>query len=686
MSGTVVGVDVGGTFTDLFLLDALAGRFQTAKVPSHRGDEAQGFLNGLQALGGVKSIDSIVHGTTVGTNTLLERRGPRIGVVTTRGFRDVLEMRRRDRRRTWGLWGDFIPIADRDMRVEVNERTMADGSIRTAVDVTDVKTAAKLLLDRGAQSVAIIFINSYANADNERRALAALRAVWPNEFVTASHEVLSEIREFERSSTTALNAYLQPVVASYIGKLEGALANQGFPGKLHIVQSNGGIMSTATARKLPVRTALSGPAAGVVAGAALAKAAGFDNLITCDLGGTSFDVSVIAGGKVAVAAQTTVDFGLVIRTPMIEITTIGAGGGSIASVDRGGLLQVGPESAGSVPGPVCYGQGNTRPTLTDAQVVLGRINAARPLGGELKSLDVAAAERAITTHVGTPLRLDATAAAAAIVRVADARMAGAIRLVSIERGHDPARFVAMPFGGGGALHVGALIREIGLKCALVPRFPGITSALGCVLADLRHDVVQTLNLLLDGLDAPALERRMRAAGQEASAVVAASGVPVERTDVLYELDMHYLGQTHTVRVPLPVAPEYLEGQPLGVTEGMVRSAFEAAYLASFSRLLPGLATRIVTLRVAAIGRRPAFDFSVFAPDPSASLEKARQGSRQVWFDGGWRDTSIWARLDLPAEATIEGPAILEQADATTVIEPGLSGRIDAMGNLVVEPA
>jgi N-methylhydantoinase A len=526
--GVIVGVDVGGTFTDLFLLDSSAGRFLTAKVPSHRGDEAQGFLHGLKALGGGAAIDSIVHGTTVGTNTLLERRGPRIGVITTRGFRDVLEMRRRDRRRTWGLWGDFIPIADRDMRVEVNERTLADGSIRNAVDIAEIRAVAKHLLDKGAQSIAVTFINAYANADNERRALGELRALWPNEFVTASHEVLSEIREFERSSTTALNAYLQPVVASYIGKLESALAAQNFPGRLHIVQSNGGIMSTATARKLPVRTALSGPAAGVVASVALAKISGFDNLITCDLGGTSFDVSVIAGGKVSVAAQTTVDFGLVIRTPMIEVTTIGAGGGSIASVDRGGLLQVGPESAGSVPGPVCYGQGNTRPTLTDAQVVLGRINAARPLGGELKSLDVEAAREAIATHVGAPLGLDAAAAAAAIVRVADARMAGAIRLVSIERGHDPARFVAMPFGGGGALHVGALIRQIGLKCALVPRFPGIASALGCVLADLRHDMVQTLNLMLDGLDAPALERRMHAAAHEASAVIAASGIPVER--------------------------------------------------------------------------------------------------------------------------------------------------------------
>jgi N-methylhydantoinase A len=367
---------------------------------------------------------------------------------------------------------------------------------------------------------------------------------------------------------------------------------------------------------------------------------------------------------------------------MIEITTIGAGGGSIASVDRGGLLQVGPESAGSVPGPVCYGQGNTRPTLTDAQVVLGRINASRPLGGELKALDVDAAKAAIATHVGAPLGLDATAAAAAIVRVADARMAGAIRLVSIERGHDPTRFVAMPFGGGGALHVSALIREMGLKSALVPRFPGITSALGCVLADLRHDMVQTVNLMLEGLDAAALERRMQAAGRETSAVIAASGIAVERIDVLYELDMHYLGQTHTVAVPLPVS----HGNSLGVSESMVRAAFEAAYLASFSRLLPGLAMRIVSLRVAAIGRRPAFDFSVFAPDASASLDKARSGSRPVWFDGGWRDTGVWSRLDLPANAKIAGPAILEQPDATTVIEPGLAGRIDALGNLIVESA
>ena len=492
----------------------------------------------------------------------------------------------------------------------------------------------------------------------------------------------AEIREFERFSTTALNAYLAPVVGAYLGKLAQALAQRDFAGQLHIVQSNGGIMSTASARKLPVRTALSGPAAGVVAGGALAQAAGFDNVITCDLGGTSFDVCLIAGGKAAIAAQTTIDFGLVIRTPMIEVTSIGAGGGSIAAVDRAGLLQVGPQSAGSDPGPACYGRGNPHPTLTDAQLVLGRIDASRPLGGELKALDVQAAQRAIAGHVGERLGLDVAQAADAIVRVAEARMAGAIRLVSIERGHDPGKFIAMPFGGGGALHVGALIRQIGLKGALVPRYPGITSALGCVIADLKHDVVQTVNLLLDGLDTQLLAGRLRLAGREASAVIAAAGIAVERIDVLHELDMHYLGQTHSVTASLPLPAK---GQS-EITHAMVRAAFEASYSASFSRPLPGLPVRIQSLRVTATGKRPAFDASIFAPAAASSLAKAARGSRPVWFAEGWHETKVWARLDLPAGSAIAGPAILEQSDATIVLEPGLIGRTDPLGNLIVELA
>ena len=675
----IVGVDVGGTFTDLVLFDDATGAFQTAKVPSNRGDEAVGFMAGLRAFGPVAGLGSIVHGTTVGTNALLERKGGRVGLITTAGFRDVLEMRRRDRRQTWGLWGDFIPVVDRDMRLEVAERMLADGSVRQPVDPAAVQAQARALLALGAEALAIVFINAYANPANERAALAAAAAVWPNGNIACSSQILPEIREFERTSTTVLNAYLQPVVGSYLGKLEQALAADGFGGPFHIVQSNGGVMSTAGARRLPVRTALSGPAAGVIAAAAIAHAAGFPDVITGDLGGTSFDVSLVVQGQVALAAQATIEFGLVIRTPMIEMTTIGAGGGSIATVDAGGLLQVGPESAGSRPGPVCYGQGGTRPTLTDANVVLGRINAERPIGGALTRLDVAAARQALLNHVGTPLGLGAEQAAEAVVRVANARMAGAIRLVSIERGHDPQRFAAVPFGGGGALHVGALILDVGMKAALVPRYPGVTSALGCIIADIRHDQVQTVNLDLAGIDAAALDRRLVAEAVAAQAVVAASGLAMTRTDTVFEADMHYAGQTHTVAVPLPLT---MHDGTTGVTEALVRTAFERAYNAQFGRVLPGLGVRLVNVRTAAIGRRPAFDLAALAPGPNTTLAHAARGTRPVWF-GTWQDASVHDRLALPVGATIPGPAILEQPDATTVIDPGLIARVDRLGNLVV---
>jgi N-methylhydantoinase A len=676
---TIVGVDVGGTFTDLAWFDEDTRRFRTAKVPSNRGDEAVGFIDGLRQFGLVSELGAIIHGTTVGTNALLERKGAKLGLITTRGFRDVLEMRRRDRPHTWGLWGDFTPVAERAMRLEVSERTLADGAIRQAVDVEEVRAAASALLAKGAEALAIVFINAYANPANERAACEAARTVWPNDHIAFSAEILPEIREFERTSTTALNGYLQPVVSSYLGKLDRALAADRFEGSFHIVQSNGGVMSTAAARKFPIRTALSGPAAGVIAAGAIAAAAGVPDIITADLGGTSFDVSLVADGKPALAAQTTIDFGLVVRTPMVEITTIGAGGGSIAHVDAGGLLAVGPESAGSRPGPVCYAQGNDRPTLTDANVVLGRINAEQPIGGTLSRLDVAAARSAILRHVGEPLGLSTEAAAEAVVRVANAKMSGAIRLVSVERGHDPAKFTAVPFGGGGALHVGALISEVGLKAALVPRYPGITSALGCIIADIRSDHVQTVNASVDGLDGAALAQRMDEAGRAARGIVAASGLAMERIDVLFELDIHYIGQTHTVAAPLELGLDDLAH----VSGPLVQAAFEKAYRKAFSRLLTGIPIRIVNLRTAAIGRRPAFDLKALAPE-GGSLEAARRGERPVWFDGNWRTAAIWDRLALPVGAVVEGPAILEQPDATTVLDPGLSARVDDFGNLIVE--
>ncbi|PCH69009.1 MAG: hydantoin utilization protein A [Rhodobacteraceae bacterium] len=675
----VIGVDVGGTFTDVFFLDQANGRVEVAKVPSTLDDQSRGFVEGIRAHAEFAEVATIVHGTTTGTNALLERKGARTGIITTRGFRDTLEMRRRDRPQTWGLWGQFEPVVPRNLRLEVGERTLADGTIHTAVDPEEVKRAARALLAEGVEAACIVFINSYANPENERAALAALREVWPNDYTEASSNILPEIREFERTSTTTLNAYLQPLVGRYLHRLEGALQQDGFDGQVLIVQSNGGVMTVDTARQLPVRTALSGPAAGVIASAYIATEAGFPDIITCDMGGTSFDVSLVANGQSALAAQTNIAFGMTVRTPMIEMTTIGAGGGSIAGVDRGGLLQIGPQSAGSDPGPVCYGLGNTRPTVTDANVVLGRINADRPIGGKLARLDVDAARAAIEEHVAKPLGLGVMQGAEAIIRVANSKMAGAIRLVSIERGFDPKRFSAMPFGGGGALHAGALMQEVGLQSALVPRYPGINSALGCTIADMRHDFVQTVNGVLDGLDMGDLGTRMGDLAQQGLALLAKAGVAFGGTEVRFEMDMSYLGQTHTVDVPLPLAA----GDVTTLTRDMIRAAFETRYRAVYGNVLDGVAMRVLNLRVSAIGKRPKFDLTLLAPADGVTLQDARTGTRDVWINGALHETVIYDRLPLSVGVEIPGPAILEQPDTTIFIEPDLTGRVDRFGNLII---
>lgn len=675
----IVGVDVGGTFTDVLILDEATGSIRATKVPTTRQDQSQGFVEGIaREIRDFSHIVTVVHGTTVGTNALLERKGARTGIITTQGFRDVLEMRRRDRPTTWGLKGAFTPVVDRQDRVEVAERVLADGTVLHVPDSEEVRERARQLAANGCEAVCVFFINGYVDGGNERRAVEAVRSVWPTPYVTAATEILPEIREFERLSTATLNAYLQPVVSSYLERLERGLSARGFAGNILIVQSNGGVMAVETAKSYPVRTALSGPAAGVIAATAVARAAGFPDIITCDMGGTSFDVSLVVDGEARLAAQTDVDFGMVIRTPMIEITTIGAGGGSIASIDAGGLLKVGPESAGSDPGPVCYALGNRSPTVTDANVVLGRINPDRPIGGKLERLDVEAARRAIREVIAEPLGLGVEAAAEAILKVANARMAGAIRLVSIERGHDPAKFAAMPFGGGGALHTGALIKEVGLGSAIVPRFPGVTSALGCVVADMRHDRVQTVNRMLDELDPDALARDMRAAAQEMERILDVGGAAFERVDRLYELDMLYLGQTHTVNVPLAV-----EGTAMSRTA--IRAAFEAAYRAAFGRLLENVPMRVMNYRIATIGRRPKLDMAVFAPKDGRPAEACRTGTRRIYVDGAFHEAGIYDRLELSVGAVVAGPAILEQPDTTILVDPGLTAHVDGFGNLIIRP-
>lgn len=674
MSGTVAGVDVGGTFTDVFLLDEASGRHRVEKVASTPDDQSAGFLRGLRGAGEIADLSAVVHGTTVGTNALLQRTGAVTGLITTAGFRDVLEMRRRDRPEIWGLRGSYRPVVPRRLRIEVAERTLADGTVRVTVDPSEVRAAAAELRAAGAEALAIMFVNSYANPANEEAAHAAVRGIWPDGHVTVSSRILPEIREFERVSTTVLNAALQPVMGAYLGGLRRSLEAGGFAGDVLVVQSSGGVMSVETAREVPVRTALSGPAAGVTAAARIAAAAGFRDVVTCDMGGTSFDVALVADGRCTLAAQTVVDFGLVVRTPMVEITTIGAGGGSLARVDRGGILEVGPESAGADPGPACYGRGNDRPTVTDANVLLGRINARRPIGGGAGPLDVEAARAAVRRHVGGPLGLDDMAAAEAIVRVANSRMAGAIRLVSIERGHDPRKFTAMPFGGGGALHAGSLIDEVGLAGALVPRFPGVTSALGCVIADMRHDFVQTFGGLLDSLDLEALFVRADRLADEGRRRLEAAGIWLESVLQSVELDMLYAGQTHAVAVPVAPGRRGVDA---------VRVAFEESYRRDYGRTLDGLPSRVMNLRVSVTGVRPAVDLSLLAPSGTGTVGEAEREGRDVHAGGEWRAARVFDRLALPAGAEIAGPAVLEQADATTFIDPGLVGRVDRLGNVVI---
>jgi len=683
----VVGVDVGGTFTDIVAIDEVTGDVRVGKVPSTRRNEAEGFLHGVASVVGdgdagradLGRVAAIVHGTTVGTNALLERRGARTGVIATAGFADVLEMRRRDRPRTWGLWGDFEPVAPRDLRVGVAERTLADGTVHTTVDPADVVAAAHELLDRGAVAVAVSFLHSYADDANEAAAAAALRAMWPNDAVSVSSEILPEIREFERTSTTVLNAYLQPVVGSYLARLERDLAAAGFAGEFLIVASNGGVMTVESARRFPVRTALSGPAAGVIAAAAIADAADVRDVITGDVGGTSFDVAVVADARPVLSAQTTIDFGLTIRSPMIEISTIGAGGGSIAWVDRSGLLQIGPGSAGGVPGPACYLMGNDRPTVTDAAVALGRINPERPIGGRA-GLDVDAARTAIEIHVAKPLDLGVDDAAAAVLTVATSRMAGALRLVSVERGHDPSRFWLMPFGGGGGLNCCELVDDVGLAGALVPRHPGVISALGCVIADMRHDLVRTVQHDLASLDAEALRATLAAAEREGRDRLATAGMVFDGIDVRHELDMSYAGQSHAIATPLVDDA----GRPLDVAavdDAAVAACFERSYVAAYGRLLDGLAVTIGTVRTSVSGLRPSVDLGALGRPTSSG--PAVVGSRDVRFGGEWVAADVVDRAALAPGDVVDGPAVLEQLDATTVLPPGWRAVVDDLGNLRV---
>jgi len=670
-----VGIDVGGTFTDLLAIDPATNEVRLAKVPTTVDNQAIGFMAALAAAGlDPALLQAVVHGTTTTTNAVLERKIAKVGLITTKGFRDVLELGRRTRPQAYGLRGTFTPLIDREVRLEVPERMDADGKVLTALDEAAVSDAARKLLALGCEAVVIHFLHSYINPAHERRAAEIVRGLWPNAYVTAGHAILSEYREYERGVTAAVNASVQPVLDRYLSRLRTELKAKGYDRDLLVMQGNGGTISSQLIAEAAVNTVMSGPASGVMAAAYTGRASGHPNLITYDMGGTSTDVGLIENAVPQVSGELELEYAMPIHVPMVDVHTIGAGGGSIASVDAAGMLRVGPESAGARPGPICYGRGGAEPTITDANLVLGRLNPDKLLGVD-HPVTLDHVRGLVLEKVGQRLGLDAEAAAAAILRIANDRMAGAVRLVSLSRGHDPRDFALFAFGGAGPLHATALARELGIPTVLVPVRPGITNALGCVVADLRHDYVRTVNKPLSAVDDATVARIYAEQATEGEATIAREGVAVRELRRVLSADMQFQGQSHILSVGVDSADIGVAG---------LHKAFAAAYWRRFGIELPEIPPVLVNLHTAVIGVRPEISLAALAAtERAATLDAARLGTRRVWFSDGWHETPVYAREKLPLDATLAGPAILEQLDCTTVVEPGDTVRQDGLGNLLI---
>ncbi|HLZ71577.1 MAG TPA: hydantoinase/oxoprolinase family protein [Dehalococcoidia bacterium] len=667
----ILGVDVGGTFTDFYLWRD--GELRVFKRPSTPKDPAQAVLAGLAEAG--FAPDEIVHGSTVATNALLERRGARTALITTAGFRDAIVIGRQARAQMYALEPTRPePLVPAELRFEAGERVAADGSVLVPLDEDEAARLARQIADSGAESVAICLLFSFLRPDHERRLAQALRG--RGLLVSASVEVLPEYREYERMSTTTVNAYLSPVMARYLDTLKADLARRG-AGRLRVMQSDGGSLAAETAGRLAVRTVLSGPAGGVAGAFAAGLAAGADRLITFDMGGTSTDVA-LCPGRILYRTDLTID-GLPLHTPSVDLHTVGAGGGSVARIDAGGALRVGPESAGADPGPACYGRGE-RPTVTDAQLVLGRLRADHFLDGRMP-LHIDAAHRALATLVG---RRGASIeeVAAAVVRVANANMERAIRVISVERGYNPREFALLAFGGAGPLHACDLAEALRIPRVIVPPHPGVLSAFGMVVADVTRDYVAAVLRRLD--EDPALagevgrlfgEMEERGLQELAEAGQDSHDATAERS-----LDMRYTGQSYEVEVPVK------EPEPAAWME-----RFHAAHAARYGHGHPGRAVEIVNARLRLrVAGKLSFG-SVAAPRPLAE-EAAAQSSPApmaatgaVWFDRPLQ-APIVPREELAAGSALLGPAVIVQMDTTTVLNPGWRLRVDGAGNLILERA
>jgi N-methylhydantoinase A len=674
----IVGIDVGGTFTDLTAVDVETGRVVVTKVPSRPRHEAAAVLAGLGALGiAGAEVRRLVHGTTVGTNAVLERRGARVALLTTAGFRDLIEIGRTKRNIPALFIPTFVrpkPVVERKHRFEVRERLGPDGSVLVPLDRASIDAALDGALGASAEAVAVCLLHAYLNPAHEHAIADAVKGRAPGLPVSCSADVVAEYREFERFSTTVLNAYLQPLMEGYLTSLEERLLATGYTHGVLTVASSGGMMTTETARRLPIKTIFSGPAGGVSQACFLGAATRVRDFITYDMGGTSTDVCLVRDLQPLMTADAMVG-AFPVKVSQIDMHTVGAGGGSIAWLDVDGGLAVGPRSAGAAPGPAAYGQGGTEPTVTDANVVLGRIGTRRRLGGSI-ALEAGAARRAVSelaTRLPRPLALEALAEG--IVTIAVARMTSAVREISIQRGHDPRDFTLIAFGGAGPMHALAMAEEIGIPRVLVPRHPGNFSALGLLAADIKHDDVRTrVGPLRERLDA--LREVFAELEAAARRDLEREGFAPDRQRLLRSLDLRYRGQAFELNVALAPGPPALDA---------VEAAFHRQHRDVYGHSNTEETIELVNARLTAYGLvpKPAPERHVA---PRATLESALVERRPVWFQGRAHDCPVWDRERLPERATLQGPAIVEEFGATTVVPPGWRGAVDEHGNLGFERA
>ena len=679
-----IGVDSGGTFTDVCLFNDETGHIEVWKVSSTPDDPSRGIAQGVRE--GVAQVDAAPaevgyfgHGTTVATNALIQHRGVPTALITTAGFRDLLEIGRQKRPDLYDLQADKEPVlVSRDLRLEVPERVRHDGTVETALDEDALRRIARQLRETGVKSVAVCFLYGFMRPEHEIAARRILAEEFPEAFACASHEVAPEFREYERMSTAVVNAYLGPVMQGYIERLGGRLADLGVTATPHLTQSNGGVIGFEQAARLPVRTILSGPSTGVVAAQEIGRLVGIDNLITFDMGGTSSDVALLAGGVCRLASEAVVH-GYPIKAPMLDIHTVGAGGGSIAYVDGGGLLKVGPRSAGADPGPVCYDRGNDEPTVTDANVVLQTLNPTHLLGGRMTVRQDLA--RAAIGRVADRLGMDAMATAQGIISVVTANMARAIRVISVQRGHDPRDYTLVAFGGAGPLHAARLARELDIGRILVPRNPGILCATGLLLTDLRADFASTRLLTLSAEVLPAIEAAFHTLRERAEAWFVEEAVPPDARRVARTVDMRYAGQNYELSVPLPDGP-----LTMAILDALA-AGFAAAHERMYGFIAEGETVQLVTYRVEATGVVPKAAFRA-APDAGPDASAAVVGRRDVWLPeaGGFVSCPVYDREKLRPGNRIDGPAIVEQMDATTVVLPDMTAYVEPYLNLVLEVA